>query len=256
MQFLWSLIKGKAVEPRAQAQFVATICDDIDELRPTDSAPQWQEEIIAISGLPLILTYRGSKGDPSVRLVTCQRLDQAGGQLYLWAYCHTRSAIRQFRADRIVELADADSGEVFGEPVSYLTQFRVDRSQRSKPGWGLGVRQRADFTALLNVLAFMARCDLDYHPLERASLEDIASRYWIRFDAPGDPDIDAILSHADRLAPDAETFYVSLLRCAEQPRLIEFVRNAAATMIDADGRHSSEELYWATELVDYLNGLP
>ncbi|HEX7743304.1 MAG TPA: WYL domain-containing protein, partial [Sphingobium sp.] len=191
-------------------------------------------------------------GEITQRLVTCQRLDRAADTLYLWAFCHHRAAVRQFRVDRIVDIADAETGELLGSPIAFFAQFEVDRSQRSQPGWGLNVRQRADFVAILNALIFMARCDREYHPFERQALEDCISRYWLRFEAPGEPDVEAILLHADRLAPDAETFFVSLNRCAANPRLVRLLKESAAEIIDADGVHAVHEVYWGSKIDEFF----
>ena len=207
---------------------------------------------MTISGLPLIITYLDGKGQQSTRLITCQRLDEAANIFYLWAYCHNREKVRQFRIDRISELADGATGELLNGPADYFRQFQIDRSQRSKPGWGLSVRQRADFTAVLNTLVFMARCDKHFHPLERTSLEACVTRYWLRFECRGDPDTDAILRHADHLAPDAETFFVSLMRCAGERRLAQLVKQCSAEIIDADGVHAEHEIYWGRKIDEFF----
>ena len=131
--------------------------------------------------------------------------------------------------------------------------FNVDHKQVSKPGWGLSVSQRADLIAVLNALVFIALCDQDYHDLERATLEDVIARYWLRFEAPGDPDCDAIVRHADRLAPDAETFFVALNRCADKPKLARLLKESAQAMVDADSRLVKEEIYWGSKVDEYLS---
>nr|WP_087574509.1 WYL domain-containing protein [Sphingomonas sp. CDS-1] len=253
MSSLWTEVRGKFVAARAiLTDFVVPDEDDQPASGPEDGLPAWQENLISVSGLPFVLTYQASKGEVTQRLVTCQRLDRAADTLYLWAFCHHRAAVRQFRVDRITDIADAATGELLGSPLAFFAQFEIDRSQRSKPGWGLNVRQRADFVAVLNALMFMARCDREYHPLERQALEDCITRYWLRFEAPGDPDMEAILNHADRLAPDAETFFVSLNRCAAEPRLVRLLKESAAEIIDADGVHAPHEVYWGSKIDEFF----
>lgn len=253
MATLWDEVRGKfiAVEDKIFSSIITDNFDE-DENTPSVQEPNWQNDIISISGYPIIIKYKNAKDILSERLVTCQRLDRAADALYLWGFCHHRLAVRQFRIDRIVEVADAGTGEVPDTPMAFFAQFQVDRSQRSKPGWGLNVRQRADFVALLNALVFMARCDREYHPLEREALEAVVERYWLRFEAPGEPDVEAILAHADRLAPDAETFFVSLHRCANDPRLVRLLKESAAQIIDADGVHAVHELYWGGKIDEFF----
>ncbi|MGE3747439.1 MAG: WYL domain-containing protein [Sphingomonadaceae bacterium] len=250
----WQSLRGKVVHPKTKASFVASIVDNDEDAfeDATEAPPSWHGQLMTISGLPLIITYLDGKGQQSTRLITCQRLDEAANILYLWAYCHNREKVRQFRIDRISELADGATGELLNGPADYFRQFQIDRSQRSKPGWGLSVRQRAEFTAVLNTLVFMARCDKHFHPLERTSLEACVTRYWLRFECRGDPDTDAILRHADHLAPDAETFFVSLMRCAGERRLAQLVKQCSAEIIDADGVHAEHEIYWGRKIDEFF----
>src|SRR3546814_1085914 len=106
---------------------------------------------------------------------------------------------RQFKVSRILDVFDAETGEAYASPSSFFEHFAVDQVHRSRPGWGLGVQHKADFTALLNSVVFIARCDDEYHPLERSTLEDLVMKFWLRFEIFHEPDCEAILSHADRL---------------------------------------------------------
>lgn len=254
-QDLWHLVRGRAVKPRVAETF--SISDDFEDDRTGDdlvSAPTWADEFKPISGYAFVIIYADSKGNRTERLVTCQRLDQCFGEIYLWAWCHSRMARRQFKISRILEIFDARSGESLGDPEAVFYDFQIDRLQKSKPGWGLGVQARADFVALLNVLVFIARCDREYHPLERATFEDAVCRFWLRWEAAGEPDCSAILDHCDRLAPDAETFYVALERCTTKPKLSSLVKESVRSVVDADGRHAREEIYWGTQIDDYFAG--
>lgn len=252
MASLWNEVRGKFTSVRAELPVLSLSANDVEVDYDHNQTPSWQADIISVSGLPFIITYQASKGEQTQRLITCQRIDRNADILYLWAFCHHRQAVRQFRLDRIIEIADGTTGELLDPPLVFFAQFEVDRSQKSKPGWGLNVRQRADFVAVLNALVFMARCDREYHPLERQAIEDCVARYWLRFEAPGDPDLDAILTHADRLAPDAETFFVSLNRCAADPRLVRLLKESAGHIIDADGIHAAHELYWGAKIDEFF----
>lgn len=254
---LWNAIRGRAVRPVLSSSF--HLSDDFEdetaEGHRENELPVWADGIEPISGFACVIAYVDSRGRATQRLITCQRKERCGTEIYIWAWCHARESVRQFRLSRIEEVFDAQTGELLDRPGDFFDQFKVDRSQRSGPGWGLSVQLRADLTALLNVLVFMARCDRQYHPLERASLEDVIARFWLRFEAAGEPDCDAILSYSDRLAPDAETFYVALERCVGKPLLIRLLRESVRAMVDADGRLAPEEVYWGSRIDEYLSGL-
>ena len=252
----WQSLVGSAVVPRVVAGRVFEVITDDGDTDPDhpSEVPDW-EGITPIAGVPCIIAYVDGKGTTSERLITCQRIDDHRGERYLWAYCHSRLAVRQFKLARVQQVSDAQTGEVFDCVDTFFGQFAADNVHRSQPGWGLSVNRKADFTALLNALVFIARCDRDYHPLERQSLEAFVGRYWIRSEALGDPDCDSILRYADKLAPDAEVFWVSLHRCAKNPLLLSLLRLSVRDIVDADGVIAAEEFYWGTKVDEFVASL-
>lgn len=255
---LWNSIRGRAVKPRVAPSFMIatghdeTQDDEIISARAETSPPDWVSALEAITGFSCVIIYRNSQGVGSQRLVTCQRQDAHGQVRYLWAYCHGRQAVRQFRLDRIAEVFDAQSGESLGGADAFFARFAINRVQKSAPGWGLGVRARAEFIALLNCLVFIAKCDRQFHNLEHAVIEDVIARYWLRTEAQGEPDIPAILGYIDRLAPDAETFFVSLERCSGKSMLARLLKDSVIAVVDADGRLAPEEVYWGSKIDEYF----
>lgn len=248
---LWISIRSKAVAPLQHSSLKLGPIHEDDYEREADildRPPDAPSLIPTIAGTSCIIGYANSKGEASERLVTCQRLDDHANIKYLWAYCHSRQRVRQFRVDRIVHVVDALTGEQLPSVASYFNQFEVDRSHASQPGWGLSVNAKSDFVALLNALVFLARCDRKFHALEREAIEDVVCSFWLRFEHAGEPDCASILAYADRLAPDAETFWISMLRCANSPKLTALLKQAARKVIDADGVITKEEFYWASKV--------
>jgi hypothetical protein len=253
---VWSAVRGRNVTPPRPAHLKVTLPeqDEADNLiADSDDPPTFG--CMPISGFSLILAYQDAKGQVSERRITCHLLEVAGQHTYLRAFCHEREARRQFRLDRIVSVIDLHTGEVLADPPRFFRQFALDRAQASALHWGLGVQSRADLVAGLNVLRFMGTCDREWHPLERDAVETFVSSYWLRSEAPGEPPVDDIVAHAERLSPDAETFYVSLTRCHGSPVLGRIIRRHIQSVVDADGRLASEEFYWGGAVDDYLNSL-
>lgn len=248
----WDVVVGRAVEPRLVQDRIFEIPAEDDEVGPDEDGPPSWSELTPIAGVPIIIAYSDAQGRPSERLLTCQRLDAHSKDLYLWAFCHTRRAVRQFRVSRISDVSDPSTGETHRSPEEFFAQFSLNATHASHPGWGLSVGRKADLVALLNALIFLARCDKKYHPLERASLEDVVLSYWLRSEATGEPDIDSILVYADKLSPDAEVFWVSLRRCAASPLLKRLLQSSAQKLVDADGIISPEENYWGGKLDSFL----
>jgi predicted DNA-binding transcriptional regulator YafY len=68
----------------------------------------------------LLLTYRDDKGDLTARTVRHRAVRRAATGLLVEADCCLRGAVRQFRADRVVALADVLLGRVCPDPRAYL----------------------------------------------------------------------------------------------------------------------------------------
>ena len=68
----------------------------------------------------LLLTYRDDKGDLTARTVRLRAVRRGGSGLLVEAHCKLRNAVRCFRADRVVALADVLSGRVCPDPRAYL----------------------------------------------------------------------------------------------------------------------------------------
>src|SRR3546814_6477321 len=82
----------------------------------------------------------------------------------------------------------------------------------------------------------MARCDGRWHPLETEMIESFASSLWIQSEWEGDPDIDEIVVHAQRISLDADSFFAALRRYAQDPLLTRLICRAAGNLIAADDR--------------------
>lgn len=241
---------GRTVKPRVSPVIVLsmTIADEQSECELQEN----EKELDVVSGLALLLDYASAKDERSQRLVTCRKICMRAGVPYLTAYCHFRKSLRSFRIDRICSISDPATGEVLGEGANYLSRFKPDEVADSPWMWGLNPRRRADLVALLSTLIFVARCDKDYHPLERDTLERILARFWLRLELPGDPDFRDIMDYADRLAPDGETFWLSIERLRAKPELKELLRRAMCEVVEADGVINPIEHYWVQQVEETL----
>jgi hypothetical protein len=237
----------------APASYMPTIPDQDSEetlVEEAEAAPSWEAQ--SISGRNIIIIYSDSKGQGSERQVICRKLDVKGGVVYLTALCLLRERVRTFRTDRVSSVIDPVSGEIFEPGKDYFLDFDHDSKSASRFDYGLSVTQFAALNSALNVLAFMARCDGEWHELEADAIEDFVTAFWMREEVRADLDLDAVSKHAARLAPDAETFWTSLMACQRHPVLSSILRRHIANVIDADGHHHPVELYWARQIDDFL----
>lgn len=246
---LWAEIRGLRVTPPRPKDILFAVPEEDDPelvVAEIDDTPDWKPA--TVSGLSCIISYIDAKGATSLRQIECRRLERKDGVDYLSAFCLQRGAHRSFRCDRIEQVIDNRTGELLGPGTSFFSRYASDETSRS--GWRFGLSPVAftDLNAGLNVLTFIGRCDGHWHPLERERIEDFVSAYWLRAEMPGDYDRDAVLAHTDRLAPDSETFVVSVHRCRENPVLSNIIRRHAAAVIAADGKLHNNELFWGGKI--------
>lgn len=247
---LWVEIRAWRTQP-PPVTITVSLPDQDDDDGDDDDFPSWEAQ--SISGRALVIQYMDSKGQPSERQIMCRRLDLKGPHLYLFAYCYAREKIRNFRADRIVMIVDSETGEVHEPGITYLELFTPQAVTDAPFRYGLSPQGYADFNAALNVLLFMARCDGKFHPLEEDRIEDFAASYWLKAEITTAFDQAEIMRHARRLAPDAETFWVSLTRCKANPLLRSMIRRHVSAVIDADGAHHDKELFWGAQIDNFLS---
>jgi hypothetical protein len=248
---LWRLVEGRRVIPTAPAGFVP-------QLPPTDE-PEFADdnfdpELESVAGVGCILTYSNSKDERSFRRVTCRKLSHRNGVQYLQAWCHERESLRTFRLDRIVEAACGVTGEIYVPGCSFFERFSVANDGGSAASFGLHVRLAADLRAGLNVLAFLAKADGRIVPAERDVMRSFCQSFGLRY-ADDHFDFDGVCEYAQRLAPDAETFFVSLQRLNREEApggLSRLLQRFAGDLIEADGEQHPREFYFGVKVQEAL----
>lgn len=198
-----------------------------------------------VSGSSCFIEYTGSDGVDSARVITLRRIDgPAGSPQLIGAHCHTRDAYRTFRIDRIRSMVDCATGEEL-DPIMHCIAL-----QR---GGVLKCEDKA-LARVMTIMTFMARCDGEFHALEQEALDDILGRYF-RFFGGDDAAYECARREAMRLAPDGDDVMRAVRWIKRAPmaqELASFVLKGATAMIDADGRHHQDEVYWGIELSNEL----
>ena len=195
-----------------------------------------------ISAFACIIDYAGE-----TRLIVCRRFDLIGTLGYVGAICHLAGSYRQFRCDRITSVYDSATGERLGDGL-YFDRFEVSSERERAPTFGLSPSRRATIIAGLNVLAFMARCDGQWHPLESEAIERFVCSMWLRKEWDGEPDLTEITVQAGRLSPDSATFFSALGHYARSRISTLILRRAIADLIAADGVICAAEHAWGADV--------
>lgn len=210
-------------------------------------APEPEPQRDASSAWTAFIRYVDANGDESERRFTCRKITGFEGATHIFGFCHEREAVRTFRVDRIVELVCAETGVVL-EAGPHFEMLRQTGA--------LNVEDRV-MTDVARVLTFLARCDGRYHPLERDALQSHLERYCLRFNGT-DAMLARALGNIDRLAPDAGDVVGALYRLSRSAggaRVARYVLDCGADVVDADGRHADEEMFWAVEISAALKTL-
>jgi hypothetical protein len=237
MGLLQRLIAGKRVVPPvppSRVVITGTI-EPADPLKRADHS----------SGTSCFIEYTNASGEDSARTITLRRIDgHFGKPETIGAHCHVQDKYKAFRIDRIRSMVDCVTGEEL-DPVEHCIALHRRGA--------LKIEDKA-LARVMRITTFMARCDGDFHALEGEALDDILGRYF-RFFGGDDAAYECARREAMRLAPDADDVIRSIGWIKRAPlgkELAGFVLKASAAVIDADGHHREEEVYWAIELGNEL----
>lgn len=253
---LWLELRNRVLPIPPLRGDAPTWDDDDEPEQPLESklfydVPPPLDDLPSIAGVCVEIEYRDAKGRQSGRRVTCRAVELNKGVSYLKAHCHERQALRLFRADRIVEVIDLETGECLSCD-EFLAEFRLDAESALGMTWGLGVQRKARLLNAIRVLAFLGRCDKDWHHLEIEEIENFCAVYWMRSELPGEPPIPEMMKAARRMAPLAEDFFVALQHVVQDRAMLKVLRPFLRSVIDADGKITSEELFWGSKLESFL----
>lgn len=233
-----------ALPPLAPTLTINPDAPDVGEAVPEGVSVELQP----ISSFVCIIEYDGD-----ARLITCRRFDRVGETGYVGAICHAARGYRQFRCDRVTAVIDASSGEVLGRG-DYFDRFSSDSQREGPATWNTTPSRKATLVAGLNVLAFMARCDGFFHPLEADVVERFVCSMWLRKEWENEPPLEEIVLHAQRLSPDAHTFFKALQHYANSTTSTKILSRAVGELIEADGVICSSEAAWGAEIDAFFRG--
>lgn len=243
MSFLERLsdaVRGKAVPVPMPDWARITLTEEVDEIieaKARDQSSSWAGYI----------RYVDTKGDLSERRIVCRSIEGYGRAETVLGWCCERRAPRRFRVDRMQELVCLETGEVL-DPFGHFEQLRLFGALKVTD------KSLADFG---RVLAFMARCDGEVHPLESESIGGALERYVVRFGGD-DRMLETAVTGLHQIAPDGDDFTASLGRLEQHPEARQLGRlllDCVGKVIDADGRLHSREIEWVEVVEETLQAM-
>ena len=220
--------------PEIKTDFEVVVEFEIDDDFDDDDEPA-----LECIGRSFGISYIDSKGHESRRRITVRSLIPQESDLLIRAYCHERSAARSFKASRIREIVDLETGEVVDDAAEFFAKYlSVDPTYEALRTCGPG----------LQVLTFLARCDGEFHDLEKAAIVEYVVD---KANSPVDPQ--AIESHVNGLHPDTISFDRGLELAAERgEKEVRDIVKWMKRVVEADGIIADEEFEWLMEAEEVL----
>lgn len=219
------------------------------EVRDLDVTPG---EAVLSAIAVCVIEYVDADGVISERPLSCRRYEDRGGSHLIGAVCLKSNRYKLFRCERILAVTDAITGEILGDG-KFFDQFAVGIFSELADTWNTTSQRKSLIVAGLNVLAFMARCDGHWHALEKPIIEDFVCALWLRKEWEGEPPLERIVRHAQRLAPDGQVFEKAIRQCAHSRVSREVLHRFVHRMIAADGVICDAEHNWALRFDECLS---
>lgn len=141
-----------------------------DDSARTPAIRNWQNTCqVLISGIsiPIGIDYVDAKGDFTKRQVTVYKIIRSEGQLrYLTGFCHLRSSTRTFMEERIGEIIDLETGEIFERPAVFFDKYSLFDSPEMEK-----------LQIALHILSYLARADRKFVDSEKGFLSKFIGEY-------------------------------------------------------------------------------
>ncbi|MBW1730022.1 MAG: WYL domain-containing protein [Deltaproteobacteria bacterium] len=179
------------------------------------------------------LVYVDSRGNSSKRRVEIHSiLSSEDGFRYIKGLCLLRNSWRNFREDRIQELVDLETGEIFEPPTAFFDKYSLfEGSELEK------------LQIFLHILSYLARADRRFVDEEKQVIVGVIGDFY------EGPKLSLIEAYAFNHRVKKQGFLddVERLRYMDQDDILYFLEKAKL-LIEADGKVTAKE----TELFEVL----
>jgi hypothetical protein len=196
------------------------------------------------------MIYRDAKGDYSGRVVTLRNLKHELNEIRLTAFCHWRSAMRQFVASRVVEATDLATGEVHEDGMEYFMRHPLleGLSADGLANMSLETLALQECRDEIIILSFVAAADGDF---ELGESDEIVRHVMNRVPEEGLSESE-IRRRTRHFVPDERAFDQALNRMCAGGGDARSLMWSMRHVIDADGEVDPEEAAFAHEVGERL----
>ncbi|KAA2236956.1 hypothetical protein [Salinarimonas soli] len=186
-------------------------------------------DAVDLGGLAVGISYRDRGGDETARMVRLRRAWLVDGDGYVTAFCELRREPRLFRFSGIVQLVDAQTGEVVTDVLAFMTELGVREPDPNRRAMWESIRLG------MRVLMGLAVSDGQVTEDEVQNVVLYADRraedFGIMLD---EKDCKRVIHIAARLRPDLETAREALREITADPAHARIVVRAMRALSMAD----------------------
>ncbi|MFC1827731.1 hypothetical protein ACFLZQ_07375 [Thermodesulfobacteriota bacterium] len=210
----------------------------LDKSRNRSALETWKANCnVLISGIsiPIGMDYTDAKGALTQRQVEVKKIIRKEDEYrYISGLCFLREKHRNFREDRIENLIELETGEVYPAPHKFFDKYGIFNSEKME-----------ELQVILHILSYLARADRKFVDGEKELISEVISQYC---DSQHKPLVENYafthkVSKKDYLNEVSKLAYMDL-------NAVNFLIRKAEELIKVDGKITPKE----KEFFDLLKG--
>lgn len=215
-------------------EFIADVYPSKADI-PYDRGPNihaleaWRERcntLISGISIPVGMKYTDAKGALTQRQVEVKKIFRSDDECrYFSGFCFLRESHRTFREDRIEEIMELETGEVYPAPRTFFDRYGIFNSAKME-----------ELQVIVHILSYLARADRKFIDEEKEVISKIISQYCNdqQKDLVEDYTFNHKVTKKDYLSEVSKLAYMDI-------STVEFLIRKAEELIKVDGKVTPKE---------------
>ncbi len=197
-----------------------------------DESPHspYNKSIYYFNNLTISLTYKDAKGKITNRNVNVTSFDG----YYIEGYCQMKKAYRTFLLERVLNLADINTGEIISNPCNYFKEKYVN-----SPNYALDIIFN-NYKDLLRVLLYVVKVDGKYTKYEKIAIRKLVQSLNYTNIELSNKLIDNLMKDIE--IPSVHSFRIAVGKVIKMQSLPFNLINEIENIISTDGKIHDAEL--------------